>query len=103
MIPPMLLRVSIRNGRRRFCLWLPLFLIGPLFLLFFLVAAVLVLPFLLIAVVVLWCRGAGKWILPAVVMLLQVGPLLVVLLCALRGLRVEVQNGPQQRVYVSFR
>ncbi len=91
--PPFILRVRIRNQQHRsglwrrllltwplhFGLWLPLFLIWPLLL----VLWVILLPLLLIAAVILAYKG---WARP----LLLGGPALFLLLCALRGLKVEV-------------
>ena len=102
MMPPMVLRVRIRDPRHGFGLWIPLFLVVPLVLLLVLVLSLLVLPFALIAVVVLWHRGLNKWFLPACILLLRAIPGLFVLLCAVRGLRVDVQDASQQ-VYVSIK
>ena len=102
MVPPLLLRVRIRNERHRFSLWAPLFLIGPLATLLVLLVAVLLLPFIPIAAAILWRRGFGRWLILGSVLLLHVGPLLFMLLCSLRGLTVEVSDGPEQ-VYVAFR
>ena len=102
IIPPMVLRVRIENRQRRFGLWLPLFLIGPLAMVLLLLLAVLLLPFIPIAAVVLWRRGFGKWLALGSLLLLWVGPLLFMLVCSLRGLTVDVGGGTEQ-VYVAFR
>jgi hypothetical protein len=91
MCPPSLLRLRIRNERHRFGLWLPLFLIWPLVL----VLGLALWPLLLIASFVLWDRGWGK-------PLLLGGPALFELLCALRGLKVNIKQDSQQ-VLISLR
>ena len=102
VMPPMVLRVRIENRQRRFGLWVPLFLVGPLAMVLILLLAVLLLPFIPIAAVVLWRRGLGRWVLLGTFLLLRTGPLLFRLLCALRGLTVDVDSGPEQ-VYIAFR
>lgn len=102
VMPPMLLRVRIENRQHRFGLWVPLFLVGPLAMVLLLVLGVLLLPFIPIAAVVLWRRGFGEWVLLGTFLLLHVVPMLFVLLCALRGLTVDVTSGREQ-VYIAFR
>ncbi len=102
MIPPMVLRVHIRDPKHGFGLWVPLFLVVPLVLPLVLVLSLLALPFVLIAVAVLWHRGLNKWFLPVCILMLRIIPGLFRLLCAVRGLRVDVQSESQQ-VYVSIK
>jgi hypothetical protein len=90
MCPPSIMWVRIRNRRRRFGLWLPLFLIWPVVL----VLGLVLLPLLLICAAVLWPTGWGR-------PLLLGGPVIFSLLCALRGLKVEV-NQPSEQVLISF-
>jgi len=90
MCPPSILRVRIQNRRRRFGLWLPLFLIWPVIM----VLGLVLLPLLLICAVFLWPFGWGR-------LLLFGGPVIFSLLCALRGLKVEVNQSSGQ-VLVSF-
>ena len=89
--PPLFLRLRFHNKRRRFGLWLPLFLIWPLFL----VGALLLLPLVLLAAILLFPFG---WSLTV----LMFGPLILRVLCALRGLQVDVRDGREQ-FYISFR
>jgi galactitol-specific phosphotransferase system IIC component len=89
--PPLFLRLRFHNKRRHFGLWLPLFLIWPLFL----VGALLLLPLVLLAAIVLFPFG---WSLTV----LLFGPLILRVLCALRGLQVDVRDGREQ-FYISFR
>ena len=49
-----------------------------------------------------WRRGFGKWVLLGTFVLLRVAPMLFVLLCALRGLTVDVSGG-RENVYIAFR
>jgi galactitol-specific phosphotransferase system IIC component len=91
MRPPLFLRLRFCGRRYRFGLWLPLFLIWPLFL----VGALLLLPLVLLAAIILFPFG---WSLTV----LMFGPLLLRVLCALRGLQVDVSDGKEQ-VYISFR
>jgi len=101
IVPPMVLRVRIENRQRRFGLWLPLFLLGPLAMVLILLLAVLSLPFIPVAAVVLWRRGFGRWVLLGTFLLLRVGPLLFMLLCSLRGLTVDVR-GEREQVYIAL-
>lgn len=91
MRPPLFLRLRFQGRRRGFGLWLPLFLIWPLFL----VGALLLLPLVLLAAIILFPFG---WSLTV----LMFGPLVLRLLCALRGLQADVRDGKEQ-VYISFR
>ena len=87
--PPMLMHIRIENEDRRFGLWLPLFLLLPLAL----VVLIILSPLIIIAVLVLWPSGWGRWAL-------KVLKAAFVSFCAMRGLKVDVQNG-NQYVYVS--
>ena len=91
MWPPSLLRLRIRNGKRRFGLWLPLFLVWPPVVLF----ALALFPFLLVLAAILWRKGWGRPVLLA-------GPLFFGLFCSLRGLMIEVKS-PSGQVYIAFR
>jgi galactitol-specific phosphotransferase system IIC component len=90
MCPPSILRVRIHNRRRHFGLWLPLFLVWPVVMVFGLVLW----PLLLIGAAILWPIGWGR-------PLLLGGPAIFALLCALRGLKIEV-NQPSEQVIISF-
>jgi galactitol-specific phosphotransferase system IIC component len=91
MRPPLFLRVRFHGKRRGFGLWLPLFLIWPLFL----AGALLLLPLVLLAAIILFPFG---WSLTV----LMFGPLVLRVLCALRGLHVDIRDNKEQ-VYISFR
>ena len=90
MWPPSVLRLRVDNRQRHFGLWLPLFLIWPVLL----VLGLVFWPIMLIIVIVFWRR----WWRP----LLLVGPVLLYLICALRGLEVDVA-GPSETVKIYFR
>ena len=82
MIPPLFLRVYVREkGKRRFCLWLPLFLLWVILFLLF----ILLLPFIVVAGIVLMMMGRGSILFG---ICLGFGRLI----CALRGLRVTVDS-----------
>jgi hypothetical protein len=90
MYPPSIARIRIVNhGRRRISLWLPLILLWPLAL----AVGVALAPVIIIVAFVTW-RRYGR-------MLLFGGPQLFRLLCALRGLRVKVEDG-RERVNIYF-
>ena len=89
--PPLFLKLRFHGKHRGFSLWLPLFLIWPLFL----VGALLLLPLVLLAAIILFPFG---WSLTV----LMFGPLVLNVLCALRGLHVDIHDGKEQ-VYISFK
>jgi hypothetical protein len=79
--PPVLMRIRLHNGDRKFGLWLPLFLLIPIAL----VVLIILSPLILIAILVLWPSGWGR--LALLVMKTAWG-----LLCSMRGLQVDVKN-----------
>ncbi len=89
--PPLIIRLSIplRNGALR--LWLPLFLIYP----FLAVFALVLLPLVIIAALLLWPMGWSRTII-------LVGPYLFRVICALRGLEINIQQRNKQ-VLVYFK
>ncbi len=89
--PPSLLVFRIRNAQREFGLWLPLFLVWPLFIM----VAMIMLPFVILLAVLLWPSGWGRT-------MLLTGPWLFRMFCALRGLMINVKSGTS-RVYVVVR
>jgi len=100
MFPPMLLRIRIQNKEHNFRLWLPLFIIGIPATLLILLVSVLLLPFVLLAGLVMLLIGRGMWVAIGSVILLRGGPRLLAVLCALRGLTVDV-SGKSEKVYFS--
>ncbi len=89
--PPSVLRIELESQTRHFRLWLPIFAIWP----FVLLAAVVVAPIVLALAIVFWWTGWGRTMLYS-------GPLFFALLCALRGLEIDVRNR-KEHVYLSFR
>ena len=83
--PPSFLRVRIRHHDRRFGFWLPLFLAWPPIF----VVGLALLPFFLVLAIVLWPFGRAR-------PFLLIWPLLFRLLCALRGLVIDVESPSKQ-------
>lgn len=79
--PPLLMRLGIYD-RRRFSLWLPLFLLWPVAL----ALAIVLAPVVLLAALILWPFVWGK-------LLLMSGPMIFGVLCSLRGLEVNLNRG----------
>ena len=89
--PPLVMRLRVRKGASNFGLWLPVFLLLlPLLLLGLLLA-----PIVLLVGLLLWPTGFGRTIL-------LVGPVIFGILCASRGLEVDVKKGAEH-VTISFR
>jgi len=84
-IPPYLMRIGIENRRHAFSIWLPLFILGPIFLAFLLALFLIALPFVLLSLLFTW-----RWRWTRAYFLLP--PFVVRLLFALRGLRVNIQH-----------
>ena len=80
-IPPCLMHVRIHNEEHNFGLWLPLFLA------WLILAALLlaILPIFLILLIVALPFGWGEF-------MLLLGPRFYNILCALRGLKVEIDR-----------
>jgi hypothetical protein len=101
--PPVLMRVQIRGEERKFCLWLPLFLLVPLAILLLIVLS----PLIVVAIVIVRATGRGRRLWPVV--RTSLGILCSVrgiraafdVLCSMPGLRVDVCNS-KERVYVSI-
>lgn len=89
-IPPCLMHVRIHNEEHHFGLWLPLFLA------WLILAALLlaILPILLILLIVALPFGWGEF-------MLLLGPRFYNILCALRGLKVEIDR-TNEKVEVLF-
>ncbi len=86
---PMLAHIIVDDERNRFGLWLPLFLVWLLLLALLLA----LLPIIVIAVIVLLVMGLSAWAWRTVTAFFGV-------LCALRGLKVDVSTG-RNKVFVS--
>jgi hypothetical protein len=90
--PPMLMHVKVKNRKSDFGIWLPLFLLLPLAL----VAMIILSPFILIAILVLCALGYGRWVSWGFRCLWVA----IVSSWALKGLKVNVQNGDEY-VFIS--
>jgi hypothetical protein len=90
--PPMLMHVKVKNEKSDFGLWLPLFLLFPLAL----VVSIILSPLIIVGILVLCVLGYGRWVRWGFRCLWVA----IVSSWALRGLKVDVQNG-NQHVFVS--
>ena len=88
--PPCLLHIRVHNEEHNFGIWLPLFLT-------WLILAALVLAFLPIFLILLIIASFDGW--GEFVML--IGPWLYNILCALKGLKVDVDK-PSEKVEILF-
>ena len=92
--PPFLLKIVVRNQRHNIALWLPLFLIGPIFLAFLMAVFLIMLPFAFLALIFTWRTG---WLRMTVLGI----PYILRVTCYLRGLTVDM-DGRDGRVAVVF-
>jgi hypothetical protein len=88
-IPPLWIRLKFREDGGGFGLWFPMFLLWPVALAILIILA----PLILLAVLILWPTGWGKWIL-------QILGNVYTIVCALRGLKVDIKN-ERQIVYIT--
>jgi hypothetical protein len=89
--PPCLMHLKIYDNRHHVNLWLPLFLAWLILLVFALALS----PIVFILLLLFWPTEWGKF-------LLMLGPSIYSLLCALKGLRVDI-NGNKEVVLLSFK
>lgn len=92
--PPYLLQVRIRNRRHSFAIWLPLFILGPIFLVLVLALCLIALPFALLSFLFTW-RWA--WWRTAFFSI----PFIFRVLFSMRGLRINVED-KNAHVVVAF-
>lgn len=88
--PPLLMHLGV-GRRRHFSIWLPLFLLWPVAA----ALAIVLAPLVLLGALILWPLVWGK-------LLLLSGPMLLGVICALRGLELELNQG-SQLLQISFR
>jgi hypothetical protein len=88
-LPPVLMHVKIQGVNGKFGFWLPLFLLIPLAL----VVLIILSPLILIGIIVLWPSRWGKLALHSL-------PASWRILCAMRGLKVDIHN-PGESVFIS--
>ena len=84
-LPPLVMRVQFRKEGKRFCLWLPLFLLLPLAL----VLLIILSPLIMLVIIILQLSGRGKRALLII-------PTAFGLLCSMRGLRVDISTHKEQ-------
>jgi hypothetical protein len=90
--PPFILRIRvIEGGIKKIGLWIPLFLLWPLVLVF----AIALFPLILIISLLLWPTGKGRKLLLGF-------PLILYLICNMRGLKVDIRGGSDY-VFVNFK
>jgi uncharacterized membrane protein YqjE len=89
-VPPCLMHLRIYNEEHNVNLWLPLFLAW----LILAVLALALLPIFLIILIVAWPTGWGEFAL-------LIGPRIYNILCALRGLKVDV-NRQKEQIAITF-
>jgi hypothetical protein len=83
--PPYLLKLRFRNGRHSFAIWLPLFILGPIFLIILLALCLIALPFVLLSFLFTW---RWTWWRTAFFSV----PLTFRVLFSLPGLKVDVED-----------
>jgi hypothetical protein len=88
--PPYLMRLRIANPEHKINLWLPLFLIAPIFIVILLALS----PLALLAAIVMLPFGLGRILLAV--------PAALIIMYAARGLEVEVED-KRERVLISVK
>jgi hypothetical protein len=86
-IPPCLMRLRLTDSKHRFNLWIPLSFV-------WIIAGLLALalsPLIFLLVLLLWPTGWGKF-------LWHLGPRFYDLICALKGLEVDVRSKDQVQI-----
>jgi hypothetical protein len=92
--PPYLLKLRIKQGRHDFCLWIPLFIIGPIALIFLLALFLIALPFLILSILFTWRWDWGRYVIVGI-------PALFNILHSLPGTKVDIGD-EEQHVLVAF-
>ena len=86
--PPYLMQLKFRSPNHGFSIWLPLFIIGPIALIFLLALCLIALPFLLLSLLFTW---RWYWLEYAIIGV----PAFFSVLHSLPGLKVDVEDGKQ--------
>jgi hypothetical protein len=92
--PPYLLKIRVENEHHSFLIWLPLFIIGPIILLFLLAIFLIVLPFVLLSMMFTWDL---RWLRPMFLFI----AVLFRLFSQLPGLKIDVGSN-SGRVHIIF-
>ena len=93
--PPYLMQFKIRSPQHGFSIWLPLFIIGPIALIFLLALFLIALPFLLLSLLFTW---RWYWLEYAVIGI----PAFFAIMWSLPGLKVDVEDGEQHVVVAIY-
>ncbi len=86
--PPYLMQLKFRSSQHGFSIWLPLFIIGPIALIFLLALCLIALPFLLLSLLFTW---RWYWLEYAVIGI----PAFFAIVWSLPGLKVDVDDEGQ--------
>jgi hypothetical protein len=86
--PPYLMQFKILSPNHGFSIWLPLFIIGPIALIFLLALCLIALPFLLLSLLLTW---RWYWLEYAVIGI----PAFFAIVWSLPGLKVDVDDEAQ--------
>jgi len=92
--PPYLMQLKIYRPDYVFNIWLPLFIIGPIALIFLFVLFLVALPFLLLSLLFFWRFGWLEYAIKGI-------PALLFILHSSPGLKVDVEDG-ERHVMVVF-
>ena len=91
--PPYLLHIAVHGTEHRFSLWIPLCIIGPIFLVFVLAVFLVLLPFLLLSLIFTWEAPWWRWFWYGV-------PAFFSVLCSTPGLQVDIEDRGK-RIYIT--
>ena len=83
--PPFLMKLRFGNSRHSFGIWIPLFLIGPIVLVFLLAIFIILLPFALLSIIFTWRTEWLNWLFAGIAAIFRV-------LFSMRGLTVQVES-----------
>jgi hypothetical protein len=86
--PPCIMRVRVRNKSTKFGIWIPLFLIFPVVVILMIALA----PLALLAAIIVLPFGYARTVLCA--------PALYSVICAMRGLEVDVAGDGEDSVLI---
>jgi hypothetical protein len=86
--PPCIMRVRVRNKNTKFGIWIPLFLIFPVVVILMIALA----PLALLAAIIVLPFGYARTVLCA--------PALYSVICAMRGLEVDVAGDGEDSVLI---
>ncbi len=93
--PPLLLKIHIENEHNSFPIWLPLFILGPIFLIFLFAIFLIALPFVLLGMIFSW---EYEWWRSFFLFF----PLLWQFLIHMSGLDIDVGGKNDNRVHIVF-